>query len=267
VLARFEREVRATARLTHWNSVEIFDYGRAADGTFYYVMELLPGMNLDQMVRQYGPLPSERVIHFLEQTCDALSEAHALGLIHRDIKPANIFAAQRGGLHDVTKLLDFGLVRLQHQREQDLHLTGTGMVTGSPQYLSPEQAIGDEVDGRTDIYSLGAVGWYLLTGRPPFIGENAVKLILAHANQEVEPPSRYAPDVAADLEAIIMRCLAKKPADRFQTVEELRQALLHCEGAERWTRDSAAAWWTGLKDRMQPADIVDADASLAATVV
>jgi serine/threonine-protein kinase len=270
LLARFEREVRSTARLTHWNSVEIFDYGRADDGTFYYVMELLPGMNLDQIVREHGPLPAERVIHFLEQTCDALAEAHALGLVHRDIKPANIFAAQRGGLYDVTKLLDFGLVRSLHQRDEaELHLTQTGSVTGSPQYLSPEQAVGDALDGRTDIYSLGAVGWFLLTGRPPFVAQNPIKVILAHAHQPVEPPSQHAEDVPPDLEAVILRCLAKRPGERYQTVQELRRALLACRDAGQWTRESAAAWWQGrdASDGSVGIRIRDVDAALAATVV
>jgi len=268
LLARFEREVRSAARLTHWNSIEIFDYGRADDGTFYYVMELLPGMNLDQMVREHGPLPAERVIHFLQETCDALAEAHALGLIHRDIKPANIFAAQRGGLYDVTKLLDFGLVRSLHQQEDaDLHLTHTGSVTGSPLFLSPEQALGDEVDGRTDIYSLGAVGWYLLTGRPPFVADNPIKVILAHAHEDVEPPSRHAADVPADLEAVILRCLAKRPADRFPSVHVLQRALQMCEASGRWTRESAAAWWTSRNSSQAQSNVTEADPPLAATVV
>jgi serine/threonine protein kinase len=151
VLARFEREVRATAKLSHWNNIDIFDYGRAADGTFYYVMEFLPGMNLGDLVRRFGPLAPERVIHLMRQTCDALAEAHGAGLIHRDIKPANIFAAERGGHKDIAKLLDFGLVKPITNIDQG-SLTQEGALTGSPLYMSPEQATGDaDPDARSDI--------------------------------------------------------------------------------------------------------------------
>ncbi len=159
-LARFEREVRATAALSHWNSIDIFDYGHDQEGTFYYVMEYLPGMNLGDIVKQFGPMPASRVIHLLRQTCDALGEAHQVGLIHRDIKPANIFAAERGGHQDVAKLLDFGLVK-PISKTVNLDLTSDGTVTGSPLYMSPEQAVGDEPDVRSDIYALGAVAYFL----------------------------------------------------------------------------------------------------------
>ena len=167
VLARFEREVQATAKLSHWNSVDIFDYGRAADGTFYYVMEFLPGMNLSELVRRYGPMPASRAIHLVRQACNALAEAHDLGLVHRDIKPANIFAAIRGGRYDVAKLLDFGLAKPLMNVEA-AQLTQEGAITGSPLYMSPEQAIGDrEPDARSDIYAVGAVLYFLVAGRPP----------------------------------------------------------------------------------------------------
>ena len=168
-LARFEQEVQATARLTHWNTVEIFDYGRTDDGTFYYVMEYLPGMNLDQLVQMHGPLPPERVIHLMAQTCDALEEAHAQQLIHRDIKPANIFAARRGRISDVAKLLDFGLAK-PLTAVRDSQLTQEGTVAGSPMFMSPEQVTGDLPDGRSDIYSLGVVMYFLLSGRRTVYG-------------------------------------------------------------------------------------------------
>jgi len=190
VLARFEREVRSTAKLTHWSTVEIYDYGHTDDGTFYYVMELLPGMSLEELVRRYGPLPPERVVHFVRQTCSALREAHGNGLIHRDIKPANIFAAKRGGICDVAKLLDFGLVK--HRAggdDQDSDLTQAGTISGSPLYMSPEQATAfSDTDVRTDIYSLGAVAYYLLAGKPPFEGRNAIEIIIAHSRDRVVPP-------------------------------------------------------------------------------
>ena len=168
-LARFEREVRATAELTHWNTVEIYDYGHTDDGTFYYVMELLHGLSLDELVNQHGPLPPARAVHFLRQTCRALREAHASGLVHRDIKPANIFAARRGGIFDVAKLLDFGLVKQRTNEEnKGQDVTSKGAFAGSPLFMAPEQAtdFGEE-DARSDIYSLGAVSYYLLTFRTP----------------------------------------------------------------------------------------------------
>ncbi len=242
-LARFEREVHATAKLSHWNSIEIFDYGRAEDGTFYYVMEYLPGLSLAQLVDRYGPLSPARVVYLLSQVCDALAEAHAAGLIHRDIKPGNIFAAVRGGQYDVAKLLDFGLAKPIAGADSS-QLTQTGAITGSPLYMSPEQAIGDvEPDGRSDIYSLGAVAYYLLTGSPPFVFDQPLKVIVAHVSQEVVPPSQLRSDIPADLEAIVMRCLAKVPAHRYQTPGELAAALAECSLAGQWGRQQAADWW------------------------
>jgi serine/threonine-protein kinase len=249
-LARFEREVRATSRLSHWNTIEIFDYGRTADGTFYYVMEYLPGLSIADLVERHGPLPPERVVYLLQQTCDALGEAHSLGLIHRDIKPGNIFAAQRGGHYDVAKLLDFGLAKPMFSTTESVQLTGEGSITGSPLFMPPEQATGEgEPDARSDIYSLGAVAYCMLTGRPPFAGDNAVRIMIAHASQDVKPPSAYRPDIPADLEAIVLRCLAKHPADRFQDTAELSAALAACQCAGRWTRTHAAEWWAALQPK------------------
>ncbi|MBN1395794.1 MAG: protein kinase [Pirellulales bacterium] len=244
VLARFQREVRATAKLSHWNTVEIFDYGCTADGTFYYVMEYLPGMSLGEIVDRFGPLPPERVIYLLRQACDALAEAHAAGLIHRDIKPGNIFVSQRGGVYDVVKLLDFGLVKPIFE-EESIHLTAEGTITGSPLFISPEQALGESrPDGRSDIYSLGAVGYFLLTGLPPFAGEKAIKVIFAHAHDPVVPPRRHDPDIPADLEAVVLRCLEKNPAERFQSAAEMADALAECGAADGWDRRRAAEWWS-----------------------
>ncbi len=154
-LLRFEREVQATAALTHPNTVQVYDYGHADDGTFYYAMEYLPGLNLDDLVRRHGPLPPELAVHLLLQVCGALHEAHAACLIHRDIKPSNVIACERGGLHDVAKLLDFGLVR-SHTAGDEANLTQEGAIAGTPAYMSPEQADGKKaLDGRSDIYSLG----------------------------------------------------------------------------------------------------------------
>jgi tRNA A-37 threonylcarbamoyl transferase component Bud32 len=242
-LARFQREVRATARLSHWNTVEIFDYGQTEDGTFYYVMEYLPGLSLDEVVRRFGPMAPERVVHLLRQACDALGEAHAVGLIHRDIKPGNIFAAKRGGVYDVAKLLDFGLVKPLVDQQEPLQLTTEGSITGSPLFMSPEQALGDAPDARSDIYSLGAVGYFLLTGLAPFEGTQPIKVLLAHAHQPVVPPSAHRPDVPSDLEQVILRCLSKRPDQRYQDAAALAEALAGCQAAGRWTRHDAAAWW------------------------
>ncbi|MCA9264320.1 MAG: serine/threonine protein kinase, partial [Planctomycetales bacterium] len=241
-LARFEREVQSTAKLSHWNTVDVFDYGRADDGTFYYVMEYLPGMNLEQLIRMTGRMSAERVIYLITQVCEALSEAHELGLIHRDIKPANVFAARRGGHYDVAKLLDFGLVRPTIQTT-DLSLTQEGVVTGSPLYIPPEQAIGDTPDARSDIYSLGAVIYYLLTERPPFWDENPMKVLLAHARDVPPSPREFVAELPVDLEHIILRCLEKAPSHRFQSADELRDALLACTSAGDWNRELAQRWW------------------------
>jgi serine/threonine-protein kinase len=171
-LHRFEREVRATAQLTHPNTVEIYDYGHAEDGTFYYVMEYLPGLDLDDLVTRYGPVPPARAVHFLRQLCGTSQKAHAAGLVHRDIKPGNVLVCRHGGRHDVAKLLDFGLVQAAGARGDDpSRLTATGAVVGTPAYMAPEQARGAEAaDVRSDLYSLGALGYFLSAGRPPFQG-------------------------------------------------------------------------------------------------
>ena len=240
--SRFEREVRAIAKLTHWNSVEVFDFGETAEGMFYYVMELLPGMNLAQMVKRFGPLPPSRAVHFLRQACAALQEAHDLGLVHRDIKPGNLFAAQRGGVWDVTKLLDFGLVR-ETNVEANPHLTGVNMIAGTPHYMAPEQAAAYRTaDARSDIYSLGASGYFLLTGRPPFDGESALKILIAHANEKPTLPSQIRADIPEDLGAVILRCLEKLQENRFQSAADLARALDECD-CGKWTDEEADLWW------------------------
>jgi serine/threonine-protein kinase len=243
VLARFEREVRMTARLSHWNTVEIFDYGRTDDGTFFYVMEYLPGLSLADLLERHGPLPAERVVHLLRQTCQGLREAHAVGLIHRDIKPGNLFAAQRGGLFDVVKLLDFGLVKPVDENPS-ARLSHEGGISGTPLFMSPEQARGlGDLDARSDIYSLGSVAYALLTGRPPFDGTNPLDVMIAHVRDEVAWPSQHQADVPADLERVILRCLAKSPEDRYQDADSLEQALAACAAADKWTQWHAARWW------------------------
>jgi hypothetical protein len=243
VFARFEREVRATARLSHWNTIEIFDYGRNDDGSFYYAMEYLPGLSLADLVARFGPMHPGRVIYLLTQACDALREAHDVGLIHRDIKPANLMAAYRGGHHDVAKLLDFGLVKTLSEADS-AHVSQEGFVVGSPLYMAPEQIMRDHPpDRRTDIYGLGAVAYFMLTGRAPFIADNAMAVMIAHARDPVTPPSRVRPGVPADLERVVLRCLAKNRDDRFPDTSALAEALESCADALNWSPEIAAEWW------------------------
>ncbi len=239
ILERFEREVCLTATLSHPNTVEVYDYGRAEDGTYYYVMEFLPGLSLADLVDQHGPLPPSRVVYLLRQVCGALSEAHAAGLIHRDIKPSNIFAARRGGMEDVSKLLDFGLVRPAATTRAS-HLSEEGQILGTPLFMSPEQATGvREIDERSDIYSLGAVAYYLLSGRPPFEGESGIAVLIAVARDPVVPLSQLRPGIPEDLERIVLQCLAKDPSERFPDAESLERALSACVSAGDWDQDRA----------------------------
>jgi serine/threonine-protein kinase len=243
-LLRFEREVQTTATLTHPNAVQIFDYGRAEDGTFYYAMEYLPGLTLEQMVKEYGPLPPARVAHFLSQVCGALREAHAVGFIHRDIKPSNIMACERGGLHDVAKLLDFGLVLAPGIRQRDERLTQEGVVAGTPAYMSPEQAAGQEnLGARSDVYSLGAVAYFLLAGRPPFAGRSPVQVLAAQIYEAPAPLADHRANVPVDLQAVVSRCLRKDPAERYPDASALGIALTECHDIGRWEEEEAADWW------------------------
>jgi serine/threonine protein kinase len=247
-LARFEREVRATAELSHPHTVDIYDYGRAGDGTFYYVMELLWGLTLEDLVHKHGPLPAARAVYLLKQVCDALEEAHAAGLIHRDIKPSNIYAARRGGEYDFVKLLDFGLVKGMARTDQPA-LSRAETLVGSPLYMSPEQSLNEGMpDVRGDIYSLGAVGYFLVVGRPPFVAENPLEVLISHARDVVPPPSQHASDLPADVEAILLKCLAKDPTQRYATSAALGEALAGCSVAEQWTRNDALHWWQAHRE-------------------
>jgi serine/threonine-protein kinase len=243
-LRRFELEAQATARLVDPNTVRVFDYGIDTDGTFYYVMELLPGLSLQQLVRQYGPLPPGRAIHFLRQVCSALCEAHERGYIHRDIKPSNLMACKLGATPDVVKLLDFGLVRAEAGQTGPAEPSVRTYFAGTPAYVSPEQASGRaRLDARSDIYSLGAVGYFLLAGRPPLEGRTAQELLIAHRERPIAPLDGPEANAPSDLARVIARCLEKDPANRFPDVHRLDQALAACACAAEWTRELAALWW------------------------
>jgi serine/threonine-protein kinase len=241
-LERFEREVQLTSRLTHPNTIAIFDYGRTADGVFYYAMEYLDGLNLDDVVRAGGPLPAGRIVHVLRQVASALVEAHGVGLIHRDIKPANvILLAERGAAPDVAKVVDFGLVKELDGRAD---LTHDGQIAGTPLYLSPEAIRAPaEVDARSDIYSLGAVGYFLLTGTPVFSGRNAVEICGHHLHTPAPPPAeRLGVPVSPELSELFLACLEKDPGRRPASARELIARLDRCE-VEPWTEEAARSWW------------------------
>jgi serine/threonine-protein kinase len=241
--ARFEREVRAVTALTHFNTVRIYDYGRDDDGSFYYVMEYLEGPTLDRLVKDRGPLAPGRAVYLVRQLCGALSEAHAAGMVHRDLKPNNVIVAALGGQRDVAKLLDFGLVQDHTDAPNDVRITRAGTVLGTPAYMCPEQAAGERVDRRGDVYSLGALAFFALTGRPPFEGGTAAKLMSAHLTQPPPDPRAVRADVPADLAAVLLKCMAKDPKERYQSIGELEAALAACSCAAAWSATAAADWW------------------------
>jgi eukaryotic-like serine/threonine-protein kinase len=246
-VARFEREVQAAARLEHPNTIGIFDYGHTAGGTFYYVMEYLTGLSLSDLVAQHGALPPGRTIYLLRQACAGLAEAHDLGLVHRDLKPANVFVATRGGEFDVVKVLDFGLVKVQDASAPAL--TSDNSVSGTPLYMAPEQATGArDLDARVDVYALGSVAYFALTGRPPFEGETAFEVMMAHARDPVAPPSKHRPGLPADLEQVVLRCLAKNRQDRYPSVRALSEPLAACASSAAWGPHRAEAWWVSTAE-------------------
>jgi len=244
---RFEQEAQAIASLRSPHTVELFDFGIADDGAFYYVMELLDGLDADALVRRFGPVPADRVIHLLRQVCHSLTEAQACGLVHRDIKPANIFLCRYGQDYDFVKVLDFGLVKaVDPAPVRAPGLTADNVVQGTPAFIAPEQALGESaVDGRADIYATGCVAYWLLTGQYVFTAETPMGIILQHARTAPTPPSaRTDRPIPPALEHLVMACLAKQPADRPQTARELSRRLAEVECASAWTEDRAREWWT-----------------------
>jgi hypothetical protein len=246
-LARFEREVQLTAGLTHPNTVSIFDYGRTVDGVFYYAMEYLDGLNLDQLIKADGPQPPARVVRILEQVSGALAEAHGIGLVHRDIKPGNIILCERGGEPDVAKVVDFGLVKRFIHNDTDATMASTTAQTllGTPLYMAPESITGSgDIDARSDLYALGAVGYLLLTGTPVFQAASVVEVLAHHLHTAPEPPSqRLGRSLPVELEQVVLQCLAKSPDDRPSSAKTLRGRLAIMKTGDSWTEDDAARWW------------------------
>ena len=242
-LVRFEREVQLTARLTHPNTITIFDYGRTDDGVFYYAMELLDGATLQRVVEVSGPQAQARVLRILTMICGALVEAHSIGLIHRDIKPANIMLCTQGGEADVVKLLDFGLVK-ELAVTGDAALSVAATLVGTPQYMAPESILSpDSVDARADLYAVGAVAYFLLAGDVVFSGRTIVEVCYQHLHQEPMTMADRGIIVSSELERIVLSCLAKRPEDRPQSAAELKRSLEACAAREVWDADQAQQWW------------------------
>ena len=245
-IRRFEREARATAGLRSPHTVQLYDFGVTDDGTLYYVMELLDGMDLDTLVDGFGPLPAERAIYLLLQVCASLDDAHQNGLVHRDIKPANIVVSRFGSSWDFIKVLDFGLVKLDGPRQSpdSLQLSSDSHVSGTPGFIAPEVVLGAETDHRVDIYALGCVAYWLLTGKLVFEGPGAVKVMSDHIHTPPPRPSSRAPaPVPAELDALVLTCLAKNPAERPPSAAAVRAALRAIPLETPWTPERAERWW------------------------
>jgi serine/threonine-protein kinase len=243
-IARFRREAEAAAQLRSAHTVDLYDFGVTRDQTLYLVMELLDGMDLESLVRRHGPMPAARVVYVLRQVCDSLEEAHARGLVHRDIKPANIHLGRVGCRDDFVKVLDFGLVKTSAAGPAQSLATVEGVIMGTPAYMAPEMALGDTVDGRADLYALGCVAYYLLTGEQVFTGDTVLKVIAQHVQALPVPPSeRTELPIPATLEYLVLACLAKKPEERPENARQLAQSLDTMEGMT-WTEEDAARWWT-----------------------
>jgi CHASE1-domain containing sensor protein len=243
-IARFEREVQLTSQLSHPNTIAVYDYGRTPDGIFYYVMEFLDGIALEDLVANDGPLPAQRVVNVLIQVCGALEEAHGRGLVHRDVKPANLMLMDRGGIPDFVKVLDFGLLKENVPEGSSAVSRGTPLL-GTPLYISPEAILTGIVDSRADLYSLGAVAYFLLTGRTVFEGPSLVEVCAQHLTRPPMPPSeRTSAAVPASLEALILRCLEKKPEDRPPSAAALLNELRLIEAEiGAFGEEAARRWW------------------------
>jgi len=238
--ARFEREAKAAMSLHDCHTIRVFDYGASDDGVCFIAMELLDGADLATLVKLRGPMPPDRVVHFARQACASLAEAHESGILHRDVKPENLFATRRGDEHDVLTLLDFGLAKVARP-DDDATLTQGSFMGGTPLYMPPEVCAGIDADPRSDLYSLGGVLYFLLTGRAPFVAESAAAVMNKHIHEAPRPPSELVP-VPRALEQVILRCLAKRVEDRFPSARALDAALQHAGGT--WSSEQARAMWS-----------------------
>jgi eukaryotic-like serine/threonine-protein kinase len=246
MLRRFELEAKATAALSSPHSIQIFDYGHTDDGTFYYVMELLSGRDLESLVRDFGPMPADRTVFLLRQVCHSLADAHARGLVHRDIKPANIYVCRMGLDYDFVKVLDFGLVKVRERgNAQQTLMTVEHRTTGTPAYMAPELILGEsEVDRRADVYALGCVAYFLLTGQLVFEADSPMKMLMHHLNTEPAPPSqRTEMPIPPELDELILSCLQKDPRRRPQHAEDLLKLAYGCRSCEKWDSEAARKWW------------------------
>jgi len=246
IIRRFQREAEAASALQSPHTIRLYDFGQTRVGTFYFVMELLEGLDLETLVRRHGPQPPERVVHLLRQVCHSLGEAHERGLVHRDVKPANIYTCRLGREYDFVKVLDFGLVKYDQDESILDTIKSADLTTGTPAYMAPEMASGaDPVDRRADIYALGCVGYWLLTGQMVFEAESALKMLIQHIQAIPVPPSiRTGRHVPLDLERVIMRCLEKDPTRRPQTADDLLIELDQVRVEPPWDQARARAWWS-----------------------
>lgn len=260
-IERFRREAEAAATLRSPHTIELYDFGAADDGTFYYVMELLEGVDFEKLVSRFGPVPPARAIFLLQQACESLGEAHLRGLVHRDLKPSNLFACRMGLSVDYVKVLDFGLVKNDPSiAQKQTRLTAMDAISGTPAFMAPEMINdGDAVGPAADVYALGCVAYWLLTGRFVFEAPNATAMLLRHLQSEPQPPSAFAPGpIPKDLDDLILACLAKDPAVRPASAVELGRRLRGCAESAGWTDEMAQEWWT---THMTTIPVAAADAS------
>ena len=254
---RFEREAQVIARLRSPHTVNLFDFGVSSDGAFYYAMELLDGLDADRLVTRFGPVPPERAIHVLRQVCHSLSEAQSHGLVHRDIKPANIFLCRYGEELDFAKVLDFGIVRAARDvADTGVAETGGHGIEGTPAFMAPEQALGQAVDGRADIYAVGCLAFWLLTGKHVFSAESPTAMLMQHLQTPPAPPSeKTTAPVPKALDDLVLACLAKDPEKRPQSARELSLRLGEIQGAHAWTHERARQWWQTHRPDPVPANL------------
>jgi serine/threonine-protein kinase len=267
MLRRFEREAQATAALSSPHTIRVFDFGVTADRSFYYVMELLAGRDLDSLVREFGPVPADRTLFLLAQVCHSLADAHARGLVHRDITPANIYACRMGLEYDFVKVLDFGLVKFNDQSAmQTTLMTGAHTTTGTPAFMAPEIIVNEgAVDQRADVYALGCVAYYLLTGQLVFEADTPMRMFLQHMQATPIPPSlRSELSIPREVDELVLACLEKDPAKRPQDAAQVMRMIRQCRSGQTWDHDTARGWWqTHLPELTGALTVADAPAESA----